>query len=179
VIVNAFLRPQSADQLDLFAKTAHAPGFGHAELLVVVLAPQPNPKDCPSAAQPVERRPLMRHRHRTVDRQHNDRRTEPNPLCHRCRVGQRANRIEAGDVVQRVLGDPEVAKPERLGALRHRAHRRHIDRIGRTVWQRHAERDLILQCHAKCLQDLDPTPIEVLRWIVSAGWPSRSPIGKV
>jgi hypothetical protein len=121
MIVHAFLCPQSADQLDLFTKAAHAPGLRHAELLVVVLAAEANPEDRPSTAQPVERGPLMRHRHRAVDRQHNDRRTEPR----RC-VGQYSNRIEAGDVVQRVLGDPEVAKPECLGALRYGAHCGHI-----------------------------------------------------
>ena len=37
--------------------------------------------------------------------------------------------------------------PERVGALGDLAHGRHVDRVGRAVGQRHAERDSIFQGH--------------------------------
>src|SRR5262249_58112312 len=51
------------------------------------------------------------------------------------------------DVVQRVLGPPQIGKSERVGALGNLAHGRHVDRVGRAVGQRHAERDPVFEGH--------------------------------
>ena len=57
----------------------------------------------------------MRDHQRAVDLQHDDRAADPDLCRHRSRVGQDHHRIEAVDVVERVLGHPQIAKPERLG----------------------------------------------------------------
>src|SRR5215471_20369899 len=50
-------------------------------------------------------------------------------------------------MVERVLSDPQITKPECLGALRDPDHCRHIYRLWRTVRQRRAKRDFVFQGH--------------------------------
>src|SRR5437763_10033139 len=50
-------------------------------------------------------------------------------------------------MVERVLGDPQIAEAERLGALRDAPQLAHVDRFRRAVRQRDAEVDLVLQRH--------------------------------
>ena len=147
-IIDLVLRPQRLDQLDLFAEAAHAAFLGHLELAVVMLPPKPDTEDRPPVADVIERRPLMRHHQRAVDRQHHHRCTDADPAGDRGRIGQHHDRIEAGYMVKRIFRHPQIAEPQRLRALRDRVHRPHVDRIGRTMRQRHAERDLVLQGHA-------------------------------
>src|SRR5207237_10592784 len=51
-------------------------------------------------------------------------------------------------VVEGVLGYPQIAEAERLGALCDPAYRFHIDRLGRAVRQGGADRDFVFQSHA-------------------------------
>ena len=147
--IDAGLVPQRPDQLDIFAKPPHAGLARDLELSVMVLAAEPDAEDRAPAAQIIETRPLMRHMRRVMDRQHDDRRAEADLARDRGGVGQHRHRIEAEDVVEGVLGHPQIAKAERLGTLRHVAHGFGGDRLGRAVRQRDAERDFVFQGHAR------------------------------
>jgi hypothetical protein len=62
------LGPKGPDQLHLLAEAAHAPRDGNLEIPVMVRAAKPDGQNGPSAADEIERRPLMRHHQRVMDR---------------------------------------------------------------------------------------------------------------
>ena len=62
----------------------------------------------------------MRDHRRVMHRQHHHRGAEADFRRHRRGVGQHDDGVEAEDVVEGVLGHPQVAETERLGALRDR-----------------------------------------------------------
>jgi hypothetical protein len=64
------------------------------------------------------------------------------------RVGEQYHRIETEDVIESVLGHPQIAKPEGVGALGDVAHHRDVDRVRRPMRQRNTERNCVLQDHA-------------------------------
>ena len=92
--------------------------------------------------------PLVRHMDRVMHRQYNDRRAEPDRRRDRRSISQHHHRVEAEDVVESIFGHPQIAEPEGFGALRDPSHRLHVDRLGRAMRQRYAQRDLVLQSHA-------------------------------
>src|SRR5262249_43358653 len=63
-------------------------------------------------------------------------------------VGQRDRGIEAEHLVERVLGHPQIAEPERVGALGDAADGRLVDRLDGAVRQRHAVWNSALERHA-------------------------------
>ena len=135
VIGDLVFGPQRLDEVHLLAEAAHPALFRHLELAVMMIAPEPHPEDCAAIADIIETRPLMRDHQRAVDRQNDDRRTKPDLCRDRRRIGQDDDGVEAEDMVERVLGDPQIAEAERLGALRDPAQLAHIDRLGRAVRQ--------------------------------------------
>ena len=108
----------------------------------MVVAAQAQAEDRAAVARVVERGDLVRDMDGMVDRQDDHGDAEPDRRRDRGRVGQDHDRVEAEDVVERVLGHPQVAEAECFRALRDLAHHRHVDRIGRAVRQRYPERDL-------------------------------------
>ena len=90
----------------------------------------------------------MRDVNRIVHRQHDDRRAKADRRRDRGGIGQHHHRVEAEHVVEGVLGYPQIAEAERLGALCDPAYRFHIDRLGRAVRQGGADRDFVFQSHA-------------------------------
>jgi hypothetical protein len=99
-------------------------------------------------ADVIEAGPLVRDMDRVVHRQYDDRRTEPDRRRDRGGIGQHHHRVETEDVVESVFGYPQIAEPERFGALRDPSHHCHVDWLGRAVRQRHAQRNLVFQGHA-------------------------------
>ena len=89
----------------------------------------------------------MCHVNRAVRWQHQHRHSQTDGGGERRGIRQEGKCIEAGHVVQSVLGDPQVAKPQDLGALRHLVYDRHLDGVRGTMRQADAERNGILQCH--------------------------------
>ena len=85
----------------------------------MVCAAKANGEDRASATDEIERRPLMRHHQRVMDRQHDHRGTNPDPLGNRRGKSQRHDGVEAGAFVDSVLGDPEIPKAQLLCAARH------------------------------------------------------------
>ena len=126
----------------------HPPLGRDLELAVVVLAAEAEAENGPSVADVIETGPLMRDHQRAVDRQHHDGGAEPDLAGDRRSIGEDDDRIETEDVVERVLGHPQIAETERLGALRHQAHVIHVDRLRRAVRQRQSERYLVRQRHS-------------------------------
>ena len=114
----------------------------------MVVPAEPDAEDRAAVADIVEAGPLMRDMERVVDRQHDDRGAEADLGGDCRRIGQHHHRVEAEDVVERIFGHPEIAEPERLGALCDPAHRLDIDRLGRAVRQSGANRDFVFQSHA-------------------------------
>ncbi len=147
LIGDFLLRPQRLDHVEFFAKPRDAAFLRYLELPVVVLAADADAEDRPAVADIVEAGPLVRDHQRAVDLQHDDRGAEADFRGHRRRIGQDDDRIEAEHMVERVLGDPQIAEPERLRPNCDLAHRRHVDRLRRAVRQRHAELDLVFESH--------------------------------
>ncbi len=129
-VVDFLLSPERLDYLHALAKAAHPMLHRHLELPVVVLAAEAEAENRPAVAHVVERRELAGHVARVMHGQHHDRDTEAYPRRDGGGVGQDHAGVEAEDVVERVLGHPKVAEPQRLGALGDPAYRRHVDRIG-------------------------------------------------
>src|SRR5579862_5294101 len=148
LVGDLLLAPQCPDHREFLLEARDARLRRHLELAVMVLAADADPEDRPAAANIIEAGPLMRHHQGAVDLQYDDRCAEADFRRDGRRIGQDDDRIEAEYVVERILGDPQIAKAERLGPRRHGPHRRHVYRVGRAMRQRHAERDLVLQRHA-------------------------------
>ena len=121
---------QARNDFHALAKAAHPMLHRYLEFRVVVLAAEAEAEDRPAVAHVVERRELVGHMARVVHGQHHHRDAETNARGDRGRVSQDQPGVEAEDVVERVLGHPQVAEPQRFGALGDPAHRRHVDRIG-------------------------------------------------
>ena len=113
------LGPQRLDQLNLLAEAAHALCHRNLEIAVVMCAAKPDGQDRPSAADEIERRPLISHQQRVMDRQHDHRRTDADPFGNRRRKGQRHDRIEARAFIDGILGHPEIPEAQFLCAARH------------------------------------------------------------
>jgi hypothetical protein len=96
----------------------------------MVLASEAESQNRTPAAHVIERRELVGHMAGIVHRQHHHRDGEANPRRHCGRVREDQRGIEAEDVVERVLGHPQVAESECFGTLRNVTNRRHVDRIG-------------------------------------------------
>ena len=146
-VVDLRLGPQRLDQLDLLEESPDAALARNLELLVVVVAAQSHAEDRPAVARVVERRDLVREMDGIAHGQDDHRDAHTDPRRDRGRVGQDHDRVEAEDVVERVLRHPQIAESERVGALGDLAHGRHVDRVGGAVGQRHAERDPVFQGH--------------------------------
>ncbi len=114
----------------------------------MMIPAEPHAENGAAVADVVEAGPLVRHMDRVVHRQYDDGRAEPDRRRDRGGIGQHDHRVETEHVVEGVFGHPQIAEPERFGALRDPSHRRHVDRLGRAVRQRHAKRDLVFQGHA-------------------------------
>ena len=128
--VDRGLGPQFPDQLDSFAKAPDAALGRHLELGIVVIAPDTDAENGTAVAHITEVRPLVRDMDRVVDRQHDDRGAEADFGRDRRRIGQHHDGIEAEDMVQGVFGHPQIAKPQRLGALGDLAQDPHAERVG-------------------------------------------------
>ncbi len=138
------LGPQRTDHRQFLAETGQPALLGHFELAVMMLAAESDAEDRPTVARIVEAGPLMRDHQRTVHR-HNDHRAAETDRRGDCGgVGQHHHRVEAEDAVQGIFGDPEIAKPQGLGALSDAPHRPDIDRLRRAMRQRHTKRYSIL-----------------------------------
>ena len=66
---------------------------------------------------------------RVVHGQHRHCDTDANPRGYSGGVGQDHAGVEAEDVVERVLGHPQIAESERFRAFGDPAHRCHVDRF--------------------------------------------------
>jgi hypothetical protein len=144
MVVDLRLGPQSLDQLDALPEPPDAVLRWDLELAVVLHATQPHAEDRAAVADVVQRGHAMRDLDRAVDGQDDHRHAHADARGDRGGVRQDRQRVKAEDVVDRVLGDPEVLEPERVGPLRDPAHCCHVDRVGRAMGQRDTEGDLHL-----------------------------------
>jgi hypothetical protein len=119
----------------------------HLELRIVLLAAEPDAENGPAMAHVVERRHLVGDVTRIVHGQNRHRDADANAPRDGGRVAQDSAGVEAEDMIERVLGDPQVAEAERVCPLRNPAHRGHVDRVGRSMRERHADRNSVLQGH--------------------------------
>jgi hypothetical protein len=142
MVVDLRLGPQSLDQLNALPEPPDAMLRRDLELAVVLDATQPHAEDRAAVADVVQRGHAMRDLDRAVDGQDDHRHAHADARGDRGGVRQDRQRIEAEDVVDRVLGNPQVLESERVGPLRDPAHRVHVDRVGRAMRERDTKGDL-------------------------------------
>src|SRR5437660_5836328 len=114
-VVHLRLGPQGLDELDSFTEAPHTMVAWHLELRVVLITAQADAEDRSAVARVVEWRDLVREVDGILDRQYDHRNADADRPGHRGRVGQHHHRVEREDVIERILGYPQVAKAERLG----------------------------------------------------------------
>src|SRR5262249_31172014 len=142
------LGPQRFHQFHFFQKPPYTAFSGYLKLLVMLLPAQPDPQHCPTTTQVVQGSHLVRDVDRVVHGQHQHRYPHTDGAGDRRGIGQERERVKAVGVVQRIVGDPQVVKPQGFSTLRDLAYHRRPNGIRRTMWQGHTERDLVFQGHA-------------------------------
>ncbi len=100
---------------------------------------QTNPEDRPAIADVVQRGQLVRDVDWMMDGQHHYRDAESDHSRDGRRVGKHYHRIEAENVVECVLGYPQIAEAQCVSALSNVAQGRDVDGVGRPMRQRDAE----------------------------------------
>ena len=129
VVRHVLARPQGADQLDRLREPPHPAFDGHLEQRVLLDAAEADAERRPTTAQVVERGDDVGHVHGVVRRQDHHRDTEPDLRGERGGVRQHGQRVEATDLVDGVVRDPQVAEPELVGAAGDVAHDALRDRV--------------------------------------------------